>query len=63
MDGVSEKNRESELLGSANTAPAMGSPLLSSETLLKGGNEVLIEHGSCVYSLRVTRQGKLILTK
>jgi hemin uptake protein HemP len=63
MDGMSEKNRESELLGGTTTAPAMGLPLLSSETLLKGGNEVLIEHGSCVYSLRVTRQGKLILTK
>ncbi len=63
MNGVSEKNRESDAGGSANSAPVAGLPLLSSEALLKGGNEVLIEHGSCVYSLRVTRQGKLILTK
>lgn len=37
--------------------------LLTSEQLLQGSNEVRIVHGGCVYSLRLTRQGKLILTK
>ncbi|HEX5392880.1 MAG TPA: hemin uptake protein HemP [Rhodocyclaceae bacterium] len=37
--------------------------LLTSEQILRGSNEVRIVHGGCVYSLRLTRQGKLILTK
>jgi hemin uptake protein HemP len=36
---------------------------LSSEQLLQGRREVLIRHGSEVYRLRLTRQGKLILQK
>ncbi len=36
---------------------------LSSQDLLQGGQQVLIEHEREVYVLRVTRQGKLILTK
>lgn len=38
-------------------------PSVSSVELLQGGNELLIEHGSEVYRLRLTRQGKLILHK
>lgn len=38
-------------------------PVLASQEILKGANEVRIAHCGCVYSLRVTRQGKLILTK
>lgn len=37
--------------------------LLSSEALLKGQREVLIQHGEAVYRLRHTSNGKLILTK
>ncbi|RTL50406.1 MAG: hemin uptake protein HemP [Rhodocyclaceae bacterium] len=37
--------------------------LLSSQQLLQGRNEIRIAHSGCIYSLRVTRQGKLILTK
>lgn len=40
-----------------------GNGLLTSEQILGGGTEVRIVHGGCVYSLRLTRQGKLILTK
>lgn len=36
---------------------------LTSEEILRGRNEVQIAHGDCLYSLRLTRQGKLILTK
>gem|GEM_PF-835043 len=37
--------------------------LIHSEELLSGHTEILIRHGSEVYRLRVTRSGKLILTK
>jgi len=36
---------------------------IPSETLLQGQHEVLITHGSEVYRLRLTRNGKLILQK
>ncbi len=32
-------------------------------TLFGGRREILIQHGDKVYRLRITRQGKLILTK
>lgn len=45
-------------------APAPGGvSLLRSEELLKGEREILIAHCQDVYRLRVTRNGKLILTK
>lgn len=37
--------------------------VLSSEDLLGGRPEVMIEHKGDLYRLRHTRQGKLILTK
>jgi len=46
-----------------NKAGDMVSPTLPSHEILKGHNEVRITHCGCTYSLRVTRQGKLILTK
>ena len=36
---------------------------LPSDALFNGQREVLIKHGSDIYSLRHTRNGKLILTK
>lgn len=36
---------------------------LASSELLGGGNELHIEHNGEIYTLRQTRQGKLILTK
>ena len=36
---------------------------LTSRELLGGGNELHIEHNGEIYTLRHTRQGKLILTK
>jgi len=38
-------------------------PRLSSEALLKGARELLIEHEGALYRLRLTAKGKLILTK
>jgi hemin uptake protein HemP len=36
---------------------------LFSEQLIGPAREVLIRHAGCDYRLRITRQGKLILTK
>lgn len=38
-------------------------PAVSSADLLRGGNELLIEHHGEFYRLRLTRSGKLILHK
>jgi hemin uptake protein HemP len=44
-------------------APAASGPRrVRSEELLKGGVEILIEHRGREYRLRVTQNGKLILT-
>lgn len=42
-----------------------GTPLrrITSEQLIGSAREVLIRHAGCDYRLRITRQGKLILTK
>lgn len=36
---------------------------INSQNLLQGHQEVCIKHENQIYRLRVTRQGKLILTK
>ena len=36
---------------------------VDSREVLRGNQELLIDHDGALYSLRVTRQGKLILTK
>lgn len=38
-------------------------PRIESREILKGRNQVAILHGGACYILRVTRSGKLILTK
>lgn len=43
------------------TAPSR--PVLRSEQLFGGAQEVLIEHRGAVYRLKLTSLGKLILTK
>ncbi len=45
------------------TAPAREPKRVSSEELIGPAREVLIQHAGCDYRLRITRQGKLILTK
>lgn len=48
-------------------SPAADDPhrtdVISSESLLRGGREVLIRHGDDVYRLIRTRNGKLLLNK
>jgi len=38
-------------------------PVHTAETLTKGGNQALIDLNGQIYTLRITRAGKLILTK
>lgn len=48
----------------ASPSPTPASPSRwTSDELLRGAEEVLIEHESSLYRLRRTSQGKLILTK
>jgi len=44
-------------------ARAPDAPLFTSAELFGGGNQIWIEHNGERYSLRITRQRKLILTK
>lgn len=37
--------------------------VVNSGDILRGQQELHINHGDSIYTLRVTRQGKLILTK
>lgn len=51
---------------SVPTAPSpalVPAPAIASHTLFKGAREVIIVHHQEEYRLRITRQGKLILTK
>lgn len=58
------RGQESEADGSV---PARGPggelPRLSSRTLFRSAREIIIEHDGADYRLRLTTNGKLILTK
>lgn len=54
------ENLNADLPTTQNSAP---SPRLYSKNLFATVNEVVIEHAGEEYRLRLTRQGKLILTK
>ena len=45
-----------------DTGPQAGSCRLRSEDLFRGVSEVVIEHNGRQYQLRITQNGKLILT-
>ena len=47
----------------AVTASAVAQPVHSAEALTGGGNLAQIHLQGQIYTLRITRQGKLILTK
>ncbi len=38
-------------------------PVINSDYLFRGRNEVMIQHRGDIYRLRITRNGKLILNK
>ena len=47
----------------SNGAPAGKKPRIESTQLFEGSSEIVIVHHKEEYSLRITRNGKLILTK
>jgi len=47
----------------SNSSESPSLPAITSHELLRGGREIRIHHGEDTYLLRVTRNGKLILTK
>jgi len=47
----------------AGADPGAGRRTVTSAALFAGGRELVIRHGSEEYRLRITRAGKLILTK
>lgn len=51
------------MLASVETAPAASIRRISSQRLLAGERELVIQHLGSEYHLRLTRNGKLILTK
>jgi hemin uptake protein HemP len=52
--------RPGGVIASASTSPK---PRIESDRLFQGGSEIVIVHQNDEYSLRITRNGKLILTK
>ncbi|MDW8478858.1 MAG: hemin uptake protein HemP [Xanthomonadales bacterium] len=52
---------EGESVQRIEALPAL--PVLDAERLLGGGREVGIRLGEALYRLRITRKGRLILTK
>lgn len=50
-------------LAQAKGQAGLETPRVTSDELLAGQKEIIIEHGGEEYRLRKTKQGKLILTK
>ena len=59
-----QMNLASQAPAGATTSPAAGrKPRIESQRLFQGNSEIVIVHHDEEYSLRITRNGKLILTK
>ena len=59
-----QMNLASQAPAAATTSPAVGrKPRIESQRLFQGNSEIVIVHHDEEYSLRITRNGKLILTK
>ncbi|HEX4987074.1 MAG TPA: hemin uptake protein HemP [Burkholderiales bacterium] len=63
IPGIGEETLAAPAANVVRTAAPAGRRQLPSRELLGGGNELHIEHNGEIYTLRQTRQGKLILTK
>ena len=50
-------------IGTFTAAPPAAKPRLQIAAILRGAREIIIEHAGEEYRLRVTKNGKLILTK
>lgn len=58
-----EDNKSMNMTDRFDAATAQSTPIHDAETLTKGGNLARIRLEDAEYTLRITRQGKLILTK
>jgi hemin uptake protein HemP len=56
-------SKRSGITGAASMAPVDKKPRIESAHLFQGEREIVIVHQTKEYSLRITRNGKLILTK
>ena len=56
-------NHDKEPAKTGTKAGVRGLPVLESETLFQGQNEIVIRHQGAEYRMKITRQGKLILNK
>lgn len=64
MSAAEEESKVSANQSAADAAARQaGLPRLRSSDLLSGAREAIIEHGQDLYRLRLTSNGKLILTK
>jgi len=63
MDKLSSKIKTIVMSDATSRPVSTERPRFSSDTLLSGAREVIIEHAGDEYRLRLTSQGKLILTK
>jgi hemin uptake protein HemP len=52
-----------EVVAEEGQGPKTPAPKLDVQTLLRGGREAILLHGTEEYRLRLTSNGKLILTK
>jgi hemin uptake protein HemP len=64
---ISERTTPGGSAGASTPPPDRSSPAeqpaIDVQQLLRGGNEARLIHQGVVYRLRVTRQGKLLLTQ
>ncbi|MGF1659482.1 MAG: hemin uptake protein HemP [Rubrimonas sp.] len=62
--GAVMRAQERDVRSAGSKAPAPeATPRIDSAALLKGARRLLIEHDGEVYTLHLTRQNKLLLTK
>ncbi len=60
---MSEQENTEHLSPESAVEQETTSDVIGSDTILKGKQEVLIQHGETTYRLRITQNGKLILCK
>lgn len=60
---MSESEKLERPATATDTKEETPTEVISSEEILKGNQEVLIQHGETTYRLRITQNGKLILCK
>jgi hemin uptake protein HemP len=63
MEGEKMNTIIQRVNGASSCPPANKKPRIESSHLFQGSNEVMIVHKNEEYNLRITRNGKLILTK